>query len=66
MYSMVWLLTLPMAYLRARVVPGDPATTDGAIAGSFTYNGAVGLAPNLDNGAQSMGTLILARLWTSG
>jgi FtsP/CotA-like multicopper oxidase with cupredoxin domain len=39
--------------------PGDPATTDGAPAagwppvnnlGAFTYNGAVGLAPDLDNG----------------
>jgi len=31
------------------LVPGDPATTlDGG--GTFTYNGAVGLAPDLDNG----------------
>jgi hypothetical protein len=35
------------------LVPGDPATTDGATAGNapgasvFTYNGAVGLAPNV-------------------
>jgi FtsP/CotA-like multicopper oxidase with cupredoxin domain len=41
------------------LVPGDPATTDGqnnAVwppidnLGSFTWNGAVGLAPDLDNG----------------
>jgi FtsP/CotA-like multicopper oxidase with cupredoxin domain len=32
------------------LVPGDPATSDDAAAGSFTYNGAVGLAPDLDNG----------------
>jgi FtsP/CotA-like multicopper oxidase with cupredoxin domain len=36
--------------------PGDPATSDAATSGpnplsSFTYNGAVGLAPDLDNGA---------------
>jgi len=31
-------------------VPGDPATTDAVTASSFTYNGAVGLAPDLDNG----------------
>jgi hypothetical protein len=38
----------------AGIVPGDPATTDGATAGNapgalgaFTYNGAVGLAPNV-------------------
>jgi FtsP/CotA-like multicopper oxidase with cupredoxin domain len=31
--------------------PGDPATTVNLSGpGSFTYNGAVGLAPNLDNG----------------
>jgi FtsP/CotA-like multicopper oxidase with cupredoxin domain len=33
------------------LVPGDPATTDDASGlGSFTYNGAVGLAPDLDAG----------------
>jgi hypothetical protein len=32
------------------LVPGDPATTDAVTASSFTYNGAVGLAPDLDNG----------------
>jgi hypothetical protein len=31
------------------LVPGDPATTVNN-SGSFTYNGAVGLAPDLDNG----------------
>jgi FtsP/CotA-like multicopper oxidase with cupredoxin domain len=32
------------------LVPGDPATTVDAFGpGSFTYNGAVGLAPDLDN-----------------
>ena len=30
------------------LVPGDPATTDDNAAGTFTYNGAVGLAPDLD------------------
>ena len=33
------------------LLPGDPATTDGAVPttlGNFTYNGAVGLAPDLD------------------
>jgi len=36
------------------LLPGDPATTDGAISGAslglpiFTYNGAVGLVPDLD------------------
>jgi len=42
------------------LVPGDPATTNGAsdaphanpgTLGAFTFNGAVGLAPDLDNGA---------------
>jgi FtsP/CotA-like multicopper oxidase with cupredoxin domain len=28
--------------------PGDPATTDDAMTGSFTWNGAVGLTPDLD------------------
>jgi FtsP/CotA-like multicopper oxidase with cupredoxin domain len=35
------------------LMPGDPATTDGPAPtnlGAFTYNGAVGLAPDLDNG----------------
>jgi len=33
------------------LVPGDPATTvDASGPGSFTYNGAVGLAPDLDAG----------------
>jgi FtsP/CotA-like multicopper oxidase with cupredoxin domain len=32
------------------LMPGDPATTDSTLPGSFTYNGAVGLAPDLDNG----------------
>jgi len=31
-----------------RLLPGDPATTDDLIPGSFKYNGAVGLAPDLD------------------
>jgi FtsP/CotA-like multicopper oxidase with cupredoxin domain len=30
-----------------RLLPGDPATTG---LGAFTYNGAIGLAPDLDNG----------------
>ncbi|MDR3719817.1 MAG: multicopper oxidase family protein [Bryobacteraceae bacterium] len=44
----------------AALMPGDPATTDGAsdngstysagALGAFSYNGAVGLAPDLDNG----------------
>jgi FtsP/CotA-like multicopper oxidase with cupredoxin domain len=29
-------------------VPGDPATTDPGLTGAFSYNGAVGLTPNLD------------------
>ncbi len=34
-----------------RLMPGDPATTDIASgAGAFTYNGAVGQVPDLDNG----------------
>ncbi|MDE1923881.1 MAG: multicopper oxidase domain-containing protein, partial [Gammaproteobacteria bacterium] len=32
------------------LAPGDPATSDNASAGSFTYNGAIGLAPDGDNG----------------
>jgi len=32
-----------------KLMPGDPATTDDVSGlGSFTYNGAIGLAPNLD------------------
>ncbi len=32
------------------LAPGDPATSDNTSAGSFTYNGAIGLAPDGDNG----------------
>jgi len=52
--------------------PGDPATTVNKFgAGSFTYNGAVGLMPDLDAnngsgtaGAPWMGTWIRGRSWT--
>src|SRR5579871_3566098 len=44
----------PKALIAGTLVPGDPATTDGATAGNapgtlgtFTYNGAVGLAPEV-------------------
>jgi len=39
------------ASLATHLVPGDPATTvDASGPGSFTYNGAVGQVPDLDNG----------------
>src|SRR5229473_2768961 len=41
--------TFNSVYLGPRLMPGDPATTDDISGlGSFTYNGAIGLAPDLD------------------
>jgi FtsP/CotA-like multicopper oxidase with cupredoxin domain len=36
-------------YLGPPLTPGDPATTDPTLSGLFTYNGAVGQVPDLDN-----------------
>jgi FtsP/CotA-like multicopper oxidase with cupredoxin domain len=35
-------------YTGPRLLPGDPATSDDALPGSFTYDGAIGLALNRD------------------